>query len=79
MLRNYRASAPIAVDHRPVPGDLSGLFSRLAALAGSWLERHRSRRDLVQLDERLLRDIGLTPAEAIEESAVPFWKPFTWI
>lgn len=49
------------------------------AMAGIWLQRWRTRRDLAQLDERLLRDIGLTPSEAIPESAMPFWKPFIWL
>lgn len=74
MLRNYAASAV-----RPALYDLSGPFGRLAALAGSWIEHHRSRHALAQLDERLLRDIGLTPAEAIKESTLPFWKPFSWV
>jgi uncharacterized protein YjiS (DUF1127 family) len=40
-----------------------------------WLERSRQRRALADLDDRLLRDIGLTREEARRECANPFWKP----
>ncbi|HJS86451.1 MAG TPA: DUF1127 domain-containing protein [Acetobacteraceae bacterium] len=36
--------------------------------------RHRSRQSLAQLDARLLRDIGVTFAEAEEEMNKPFWR-----
>ena len=40
-----------------------------------WSHRHRTRRDLRQLDPRLLRDIGLTPDDARIETEKPFWRP----
>ena len=40
-----------------------------------WIERSRQRRALAELDDRLLRDIGLTRDEARRESSSPFWKP----
>jgi uncharacterized protein YjiS (DUF1127 family) len=40
-----------------------------------WIERSRQRRALAELDDRLLRDIGLTRDEARREFASPFWKP----
>jgi uncharacterized protein YjiS (DUF1127 family) len=39
-----------------------------------WLERARQRRHLGQLDDRLLRDIGLSRAEVENEIARPFWR-----
>ncbi len=36
--------------------------------------RHRSRVALAQLDARLLRDIGVTFAEAENEANKPFWR-----
>jgi uncharacterized protein YjiS (DUF1127 family) len=39
------------------------------------MERSRQRRALAELDDRLLRDIGLTREEALQERANPFWKP----
>jgi uncharacterized protein YjiS (DUF1127 family) len=39
----------------------------------SWLERSSQRRALGQLDDRLLRNIGLTRTQALREVAKPFW------
>jgi uncharacterized protein YjiS (DUF1127 family) len=40
-----------------------------------WLDAARSRRTLEELDEHLLRDIGLTRAEARREADKFFWQP----
>ena len=43
------------------------------------LALHRSRRGLTQLDAHMLRDIGLTEAEARVEAARPLWDaPEHW-
>ncbi len=39
-----------------------------------WQERGQQRRHLVALDDRLLRDIGVSRADAAREAAVPFWR-----
>jgi uncharacterized protein YjiS (DUF1127 family) len=38
------------------------------------LARSRQRQALAQLDDRLLRDIGKTRQQALDEAAKPFWK-----
>ena len=38
-------------------------------------ERARQRRALVELDDRLLRDIGVSRADAEREANKPFWRP----
>ena len=45
----------------------------LATLEG-WAERHRQRRALLDLDERMLKDIGLSRAEVYQEGMKPFWR-----
>ena len=37
------------------------------------LERRRSRKALRELDDRLLKDIGISRADAYRESSRPFW------
>jgi uncharacterized protein YjiS (DUF1127 family) len=37
-------------------------------------ERSRQRRALGRLDERLLRDIGVTRCDAAREAGKPFWR-----
>lgn len=40
----------------------------------AWDHRRRSRKSLGQLEDRLLRDIGLTHSTAFAEADKPFWK-----
>lgn len=40
-----------------------------------WQTRASQRRGLLGLDDRLLRDIGVTRAQAEEEARKPFWRP----
>jgi len=47
---------------------------RAVALLRTWRERARQRRHLASLNERMLRDIGLTRGDVMAESAKPFWR-----
>lgn len=55
--------------------DSPSLAVRLFDTLGLWLERSRQRAALTRLDERMLRDIGVDPATAADESRKPFWRP----
>lgn len=48
--------------------------ARLADLLQLWQERARQRRQLAQLDDRMLRDIGVGHADAYRESQKWFWQ-----
>ena len=37
-------------------------------------ERSRTRHELLRLDDRSLRDIGITRREALTEARKPFWR-----
>ena len=41
----------------------------------TWLERDCQRRALLKLDERMLRDIGLSRADVEREAKKAFWHP----
>ena len=63
LARRSRATRPVS---------LVALFLRSIGL-------HRQRKQLARLDDRLLRDIGLTAAEAAQEAARPAWDvPDQW-
>lgn len=47
----------------------------MIVMVAVWRQRAETRRQLASLDPRLLQDIGLTKAQAQQESAKPFWKP----
>jgi uncharacterized protein YjiS (DUF1127 family) len=40
----------------------------------TWQQRHRMRRELLGLDERLLRDMGISRYDATREGRRPFWQ-----
>ncbi len=49
-------------------------LARLLATLGRWRRRMREREQLARLDERALRDIGVSPAQARVEADKPFWR-----
>ncbi len=68
----------------PVPGlhDLArlgaGLTSALPALWETlltWQERASQRRLLASLEDRMLKDVGISRADAEREASKPFWRP----
>lgn len=58
------------VSRRPFPF-LRWLRLRLVA---RWYDRHLQRLDLAEIDEHLLRDLGLTPEDVRRECAKSFWR-----
>jgi uncharacterized protein YjiS (DUF1127 family) len=44
------------------------------ALLNVWRQRMRDRSELARLDQRSLRDLGLTPHDALYEVRKPFWR-----
>ncbi|WP_222948301.1 DUF1127 domain-containing protein [Thauera sedimentorum] len=50
------------------------LLRRLREVLSALLLRRRGRRELLELDERLLRDVGLSREQALREADKPFWR-----
>lgn len=65
------AAAEIAVSDRPKP--VTMLLATLRQIA-FWYERWRQRQDLAELDDHILRDIGISPREVERECAKPCWR-----
>lgn len=40
----------------------------------SWFQRARQRRQLLSLSDRMLKDIGISRADAVAEGEKPFWR-----
>ena len=53
---------------------LSVPLGRALGALREWRRRARSRSELLRLDDRTLRDIGITRAEALYEIDKPFWR-----
>lgn len=67
------AFRPIAAG-RALPRRLASACKRLVPGLRLWLSKRRSRRRLADLDDRMLRDIGVSRAEAMREVR----KSFPW-
>lgn len=52
----------------------SSWHSRIGRAVRHWLDRHHQRRALSLLDDRLLKDIGLSQIDAAQEVEKPFWQ-----
>lgn len=54
-------------------GISDGVLATLDAVL-TWNDRRRQRRELLELDEHLLKDIGITRVDAEWEGRKPFWR-----
>lgn len=49
------------------------LFARAIAQVHRWTEVSRQRRELAQLSDEMLKDIGLSRVDKLREADRPFW------
>jgi len=57
------------------PADSRRLLPNLLSRFLAWRERARGRHLLLQLDDRMLRDVGLSRSDVDRECAKHFWQP----
>ncbi len=71
----YAAYRPdVATDRRTEKKAPVRLFDRLLDTLECWHQRNRQRTALGELDDRLLKDIGLTRADVAREVRKSFWE-----
>lgn len=56
------------------PQPKASLSSRVLAVLDRWIERHRQRNSLLGLNDAMLKDIGISRADAEREGSKPFWS-----
>ena len=59
---------------RPARRRFIDRFAAAFSLLAAWIERTRQRSALASLEDHMLRDIGITRAEATRECEKPFWR-----
>ena len=67
--QTYTRWAPTRRFYHPIPALRAGL-----SLIAQWIERSRQRQALAGLEDCMLRDIGITRADAARECEKPFWR-----
>lgn len=60
--------------HSPMQQVL-GSVRRVFAECGCWMRRAQQRRELLQMDARMLRDIGLSESDLLREVSKVPWQP----
>ncbi len=80
-LQSLLAPPILSPDLRPLPRFLPALSAALAAamdrcieLLMTWRQREADRAVLAEMNERDLRDVGLTRSEVLVEADKPFWR-----
>lgn len=63
------ATDPLAAPRR-IGRALRSIFARLA----EWHERSVQRTQLASMNERMLKDIGISHGDAVREASKPFWR-----
>ena len=75
---NQNGSAALSADQysagHSAQSSISAVVSNAASMINVWRWRRRDRRTIRQLDDHMLRDIGLSRLAAEEIAARAFWK-----
>ncbi len=75
ILRDRLAAARLRRPRHPSRrARLLGVAARLWRQIETWHQRARQREELARLTMRDLRDLGITPSEALREVMKPFWR-----
>lgn len=65
----------VGVTHAPAQAfSLKALLAHASARALRWLELARQRRELAEMSEAALKDIGLSRADIMQETERHFWE-----
>ena len=70
----YSDRIPQETPWQASPHRLSGFLRRVSAALREWRRRKKGRLELARLDDRMLRDIGLTRVDAEYEINKPIWR-----
>lgn len=69
-----RRGAPAKTANAGSRTGFTAIVRRALDTLTKWQERADGRRALLSLDERMLKDIGISRADAVHEADKPFWR-----
>jgi uncharacterized protein YjiS (DUF1127 family) len=69
-----RRRAVVRARNRTAIDELSDAAQWVSSTLRQWRRRSREREQISRMDERMLKDIGITRAEALRLSSKPFWR-----
>jgi len=69
-----RCTTPQDVRRRVAGPSLRHVQSLVRKMLQQWGRRRRERAELARLDDRMLRDIGITCGDVWQEINKPFWR-----
>ena len=67
-------SAPAATSLRIAARSVLAILSSVFEILMTWQEKSRQRRQLLALGDDMLKDIGISRADAHYEGSKPFWR-----
>ena len=67
-------TTPQGVGRRVAGPSLRQVLSLVRKILKQWGRRRRERAELARLDDRMLRDIGITRGDVWQEISKPFWR-----
>jgi uncharacterized protein YjiS (DUF1127 family) len=71
---NHTSTGHTRIEGRRRRQTLAAGFIAAFDLLSDWTERNRQRRALLALSDTMLKDIGVSRADALQEGEKPFWK-----
>ena len=60
--------------HYSSKAPLAGTFTAFNQILATWRRRARERNELAHLDQRTIRDLGLSHGDIQFEASKPFWR-----
>ena len=60
--------------HYTSKAPLAGTFTAFGQILATWRRRARERTELSRLDQRTIRDLGLSEGDVVFEASKPFWR-----
>jgi uncharacterized protein YjiS (DUF1127 family) len=60
--------------HYTSKAPLAGTFTAFGQILATWRRRAQERTELSRLDQRTIRDLGLSEGDVVFEASKPFWR-----